>query len=97
MGRPGPSSSHLMGRGPAQPIAFSKIHGPARPGPTHDIDGETHEARALYGLARHFCGTARGFDGPGHGPALVLSRTKKCESICVDVFFCCTCTAVTGL
>ena len=30
--RPGPSNFQRMGRGPAQLITFSKIHGPARPG-----------------------------------------------------------------
>ena len=33
--RPGPSNFQRMGRGPAQPITFSKIHGPARPGQRH--------------------------------------------------------------
>ena len=46
-------------------------------GPDHDMGGEAHETRALYGLAYHFCGPARGFDGAGHGPAHVLSRTKR--------------------
>ena len=59
---------------------------PARPGPANDIGGEAEETRALYGLARHFCGPTGEFDGPGHGPAHVLSRTKG-EIICADVFF----------
>ena len=112
--RPGSSIFQRIGRGPAQPIAFSKNHGPARPsrccscshinsslqnnavrgrstgsnnsgcsngstrpGPAHDIGGEAHETRALYGLARQFCGQARGFDGPGHGALHVLSRTQR--------------------
>ena len=81
--RPGPSNFQRMGRGPAQPITFSKRHGPARPGssffrslgrprpgPSHS--SESHETRALYGPARQLRGPARGFDGPAH----VLFRTK---------------------
>ena len=75
--RPGPSNCQRMGRGPAQPIAFLKFTARARPGPAHDIGGEAHETRALYGLARQFCGQARGFDGPGHGALHVLSRTQR--------------------
>ena len=33
-GRPGSSISYMMGRGPAQPITFSKIHCLAWPGPS---------------------------------------------------------------
>ena len=72
--RPGPSIFKGIGRSPAQPIAFyfqqftarpiRFANMPARPG--HDIGGEAHETRALYGLARPFC-----------GPAPVLSRTKR--------------------
>ena len=64
-----------MGRGPAQPITLSKIHGPAhhffkrlgpaRPGPSYG--SEAHETRALYGPARQL-----------RGPAHVLFRTKTC-------------------
>ena len=57
-----------------------------RPGPVHDIGGEAHETRALYGLARHSCGPARGFDGPGNGPAHVLSRTKRRRHMCLRSF-----------
>ena len=74
---PGRPIFHLVGRGPARPIKFSKDGawpGPAhhlfifsRPGPAHDIGGEAHETRALYGPAHHFRGPARGFNGPGHG------------------------------
>ena len=68
---------------------FSTWHGPARPGPlifqvscpgpAHDIGSEAHETRALYGPARHFCGPAR---GKIHGPAHLLSRTKRCMLTC---------------
>ena len=77
--RSGPSIFQRMGRGPAQPITFSKIYGPARPGPSHGSEG--HETRALYGPARQLGGPARGFDGPAHGPAHVLFRTKTCMYI----------------
>ena len=88
--RPGPAHQFFRGWTAARPSTSqfqiftaqpSRIHqifkcvGPARPGPVHDIGGEAHETRALYGLARHFCGPARGFDGRGHGLAHVLSRT----------------------
>ena len=63
-----------MDRGPAQPIAFSKIPGPAL----------AHETLALDGLARHFCGPAshfcepaRRFDGPGYGPCIVPYQKVK--------------------
>ena len=62
-----------MGRGPAQPVTFSKIHGPAhyfferlgpaRPGQSRGSDA--HETRALYGPARQLRGPARGFVGAG--------------------------------
>ena len=32
--RPGPSNFGMLGRGPAESIASSKFHGPARPGPS---------------------------------------------------------------
>ena len=44
-------------------------------GPSHG--SEAHETRALYGPAQLLRGPARGFDGPAHGPARVLSRTKR--------------------
>ena len=63
--RPGPSNFQRMGRGPAQPITFSKFHGPARPGPSHG--SEAHETRALFGPSQLLRGPARGFDGPAKG------------------------------
>ena len=69
VGRPGPPIFDMMGRGPTRPITFSKIHGPALPGPSHG--SEAHETRALYGPARQI-------HGPAHRPAHVLFRTKPC-------------------
>ena len=40
-------------------------------------------ARHFRGLVGHFCGLPRRFEGPGHGPAHVLSR----KGICADIFF----------
>ena len=87
--RPGSSNFQRMGRRPAQPTTFSKVRGPARPiicskvsarpGPSHG--SEAHETRAIYGPARQLRGSARGFNGPVHGPAHVLSRTKRCMCI----------------
>ena len=62
-----------MGRGPARPIIFLV----SRPDPAHGIDSEAFETRAPYSPARHFRGTARGFDRLGHGPADLLSRTRR--------------------
>ena len=87
--RPGPAHQNFRGWATARPspsITFSKNHGPARPGPSFfqqsrparpgpSHGSEAHETRALYGPARHFRRPARGFDGPVHGPAHVLSRT----------------------
>ena len=83
--RPGASIRYRMGRGPAQPIAFSKLDSPvheisnmsARPGLAYDTGGEAHETRVVYGPIRHFRGPARGFNDPGHGQAHVLSRTTR--------------------
>ena len=50
------------------------------------MGSEADETRALYGPARRFRGPACGFDGPGHGPADVLSRTKDAR-LGADVFF----------
>ena len=81
---PGPSNFHRMGRGPTQPIIFSKIHGPGRPGssffqmsppgPDPSHGSEAHDTRALYGLARQLCGPARVFDGPGRVNGLVAVK-----------------------
>ena len=83
--RPGPSIFQRMGHGPAQPITFSKIQGPARPDPSHG--SEAHETRALYGPARQLRRPVRRFDGPAHEPAHVLFRTKRCMCIRWRVFF----------
>ena len=52
--RPGPAHQLFRGRGPAQPIVFSKLRGPA-----HDIGGEARETRALYGPAHVMSRTKR--------------------------------------
>ena len=75
-----PISFSEDGPRPAQPITVSNIHGPARRGPSNG--SEVHETRALYRPAQQLHGPARGFDGPAHGPAHVLSRTKRCMFTC---------------
>ena len=45
--RPSPPNVQRMGRGTAQPITFSKIHGPALPGLVH------HFQKSRPGLAHH--------------------------------------------
>ena len=67
------------------PLDFQKC----LPGPAHDIDGEAHETRALYGLVRHAVGrpvdlTGRATDWPMCCPVL------KDEGTCADVLFRCT-------
>ena len=83
--RPGPSFFQSVGLAPAQPVTFTKHVDPARlityskvwalPGPSHG--SEEYETRALYGLARQLREPAREFDGPAHGPAHLLCRTKR--------------------
>ena len=60
--------------GPAWPTRLSNM--PVRPCPANNIGGEAHETRGIYGLVRHLCRPARGFDGAGYGAAHLLSRTK---------------------
>ena len=71
--RPGPSNSKLYRPGPARPINYSNLSAP--PGPAHDSRSEAHETRASYGPARGF---KEAGNGPAHGQAHVLPRTKKC-------------------
>ena len=83
--RPGPvhHSFNFSWPSPARPSKNSNVS--PRPGLVHDIGGEAHETPALYGSARLFCGPARGFSGPDHGLAHVLSRTKRCMLTCVFI------------
>ena len=71
--RPGPSNCQRMGRGPALPITFSKVHrpGPARP-------GQSFYQKSRPGPSHHM--TVRPIRH-SYGPAHVLSRTKRCMCI----------------
>ena len=89
--RPGPSNFQRMGRGPAQPITFSKIHGPARPiifpkvsarpGPAHHMAARPMRHGLYMGRPDNYVRRPVDFDGPAHEPAHVLSRTKRCMCI----------------
>ena len=57
---------------------FFKLAGPTRPGPAHGIRSQFHETLALYRLAGHLCGPARGFEGPVHEPAYPLRADVFC-------------------
>ena len=86
-----------MGRGPAGLIKFleagprpsparqcvpaHRISNISRPGPTHGIRSEAHEAQALHGPARCLCESARGFEEAAHGLLHVLTRSQKCTTL----------------
>ena len=53
--RPGPSIFQRMGHGPAQPITFSNVHGPSRPGRSFFIS-----ISARPGPAHHLAARAMG-------------------------------------
>ena len=87
LARAGPSIFQRMGRGPAQPITFSKNSGPAhhffktsRPGPARPITWQRGPCNtgSIWADPTITWAGSRGFDGPAHGPAHVLARTKRC-------------------
>ena len=74
--RPSPSSFNFSWPGPAQPINFSNVS--ARRGRPMIFAARPMRHGVYTGRPAISCGPARGFEGPAHGWAHVLPRTKRC-------------------
>ena len=69
--RRGPSNFQRMGRGPTQPITFSKFHGPARPIIFSKVSarpGPSHFQKSRPGPARHNFQIGPALSGPDKRP-----------------------------